>query len=156
MFWSGAAGTGRVGLLGLIVLAGLATGCGEPAVPEFDGPRTLGGEEVPAATLNRGRDLYLKLCISCHGAKGDGKGPAASGLQPRDFTAADFRQKSTQGDALPTHDDLVRMIREGAVDRGMPAWNGLPEQDLDALAHFIKTFSSRWSGSGAAGDDTGA
>ncbi len=140
----------RRGLVALLVLAGQATGCGDSAIPEFEGPRNLGGEEIPAATLNRGRDLYLKLCVSCHGAKGDGQGPAASGLDPRDFTTAQFRNKSTQGDALPTHDDLTRMIREGAVDRGMPAWNGLPEQDLDALAHFIKTFSPRWSEPGAA------
>lgn len=133
-----------------LTLAMLLCACTESGIGKFHGSRTLGGEEVSAETLNRGRELYLKYCVSCHGAKGDGQGPAASGLEPRDFTAADFRSKSTEGDALPTHEDLVRMISEGAVDRGMPAWNGLRDEDLDALAHFIKTFSPRWSEARAA------
>jgi len=140
--WWRRAGAG----IGAVTCAFACSPAGGSSKIAFDGPQRLGGEHVSAAELERGREVYRKLCRSCHGEQGGGDGPAASHLRvaPRDFRAAAFRYKSTPDDALPTHADLVAVIRDGRSDNGMPPWSGLPREDLDAVAHYIKTFSPRW------------
>lgn len=124
----------------------LLSGCDSGASPEFTAPQNLGGEEISAATLNQGQLLFRRYCASCHGVEGDGAGPAGVGLEPppRDFRSGAFLYKSTSGDALPSHEDLRESIRKGKPERGMPGWAGLRDDDLDALAHYLKTFSPRW------------
>jgi mono/diheme cytochrome c family protein len=112
--------------------------------PHFTEPMTLGGRKVEPETLNQGRDLYNMHCVSCHGEDGSGNGPAAKSLKfpPRDFREASFSFVA-DGD-LPSHEQLVDRISTGAPERGMPPWKGMREEDLSALADFIKTFSPRW------------
>lgn len=116
----------------------------EAPPPPFTEAKVLGGVTVPAETLNAGQKLFNRYCASCHGYEGDGKGPGARGLDARDFRTANFLYKSTPGDALPTDADLAATIRNGKVDRGMPAWVGLRDEDVTALVSYIKTFSPRW------------
>lgn len=129
----------------LVLLVCSSVSCRDPE-PQFTAPMTLGGREVPAEVLERGARIYQMRCASCHGSDGSGKGPAGGSLRvkPRDFEEAQFRHKSTPGDALPTDEDLARVIREGLVEQGMPAWPGLSAEDLDALIQYLKTFSPRW------------
>lgn len=127
-------------------LAGFALlGCGA-APQEFTAPLVLGGREIAPERLNEGHRLYRNYCASCHGLDGRGGGPAAQQLRvaPRDFSSAELTRKSTPGAALPTHEDLREAIRAGAPERGMPGWEGLRTEDLDALADYVKTFSPRW------------
>lgn len=128
----------------LAVFMGLI-GCVEPE-PKFSAPMTLGGRQVPAEVLNRGHRTYNLYCASCHGADGSGQGNAARSLstKPRDFRQAAFKYKSTDGDALPTDDDLSQTILQGRVETGMPAWNGLTPEDRTAVIQYLKTFSPRW------------
>ena len=35
------------------------------------------------ASIQRGKEIYEKKCTLCHGDKGDGKGPASAGLNPK-------------------------------------------------------------------------
>ena len=132
----------------IVVPLVVATSCGAPNEPRFGEPMVLGGAEVSAATLNQGHRLYTRYCASCHGVDGSGQGPAAVSLAhaPRDFRKAQFMRKSTPGAELPSHADLVGVIRDGWAERGMPSWRGLRGPDLDALAHYVKTFSGAWSG----------
>ena len=120
----------------------LACDSGKPAFAEG---MTLGGRDVSAQTLNNGHDLYRKHCVSCHGEGGGGDGPAARSLKfpPRDFRTAEF---SFAADGqLPSHEMLIERIRTGVPERGMPPWHGMRDEDLGALADYIKTFSPRWS-----------
>lgn len=125
-------------LLSLMML-----GCGGKE-PYFTEPMVLGGRKVEAETLERGRDLYGMHCVSCHGEDGSGNGPAAKSLKfpPRDFREAAFSFVAP-GD-LPSHEQLVEHISSGTPERGMPPWKGMREEDLSAVADFIKTFSPRW------------
>jgi mono/diheme cytochrome c family protein len=141
-----------VGLWGL----SFGTGC-EGGPPPFTGPRTLlrAGQaplEVPADTLNHGMKLFNRYCASCHGYEGGGDGSAARNLdpKPRDFRAEQFLYMSTGDGALPSDSDLKATIRNGVTSRGMPAWGGMQEADLDALVSYIKTFSPRWQAPAAA------
>jgi len=34
-------------------------------------------------SLQKGKEIYEKKCALCHGTKGDGKGPAGAGLNPK-------------------------------------------------------------------------
>ena len=54
----------------------------------FNQPVKLGGKVVSASVLTEGERSYDLYCRACHGDKGDGKGPAATGVRPppRDFT----------------------------------------------------------------------
>lgn len=90
-----------------------------------------------------GQQLYQKYCSQCHGDKGDGQGYATPYVlpKPRDFTTAKFKVRTTPTGALPTHQDLVSIIRRGMPYTSMPAWPDLTDQEVSALAYYIKSFS---------------
>jgi mono/diheme cytochrome c family protein len=99
------------------------------------------------AQRESGKQLYLKYCSQCHGEKGDGEGYATPHLRPRprDFTTGKFKIRTTPNGALPTHQDLVNIIRRGMPYTSMPAWPTLSDQEVSDLSHFIKTFSAEFS-----------
>ena len=100
------------------------------------------GKDVEA----RGRAVYERRCIGCHGVRGDGNGQAATFLspRPRDFTAAVFKFRSTPSGTLPTEGDLYRTVTRGVRWTAMPTWHELPDKDRVAAVAYITTFSSRW------------
>ena len=75
------------------------------------------------AQRESGKKLYLQNCSQCHGEKGDGQGYATPHLfpQPRNFTLGKFKVRTTPNGALPTHQDLVNVIRRGMPYTSMPA-----------------------------------
>jgi mono/diheme cytochrome c family protein len=99
------------------------------------------------AQRESGKKLYLQYCSQCHGEKGDGEGYATPHLypRPRNFTTAKFKVRTTPNGALPTHQDLVNVIRRGMPYTSMPAWPALSDQQVSDLAHFITTFSADFS-----------
>ena len=99
------------------------------------------------AQRESGKKVYLKNCSQCHGEKGDGEGYAAPHLRPRprNFTTGKFKIRTTPNGALPTHQDLVNIIRHGMPYTSMPAWPNLADQDVSDLAYFITTFSADFS-----------
>jgi mono/diheme cytochrome c family protein len=109
--------------------------------------RTQGPDVGTEAQRESGKNLYLKYCVQCHGEKGDGDGDATSHLlpRPRDFTQAKFKVRTTPNGALPTHQDLVNIIRLGMPYTSMPAWPDLTDQEVSDLAYFIKTFSASFA-----------
>jgi mono/diheme cytochrome c family protein len=117
------------------------------------GVRTMGsvraqGPDVGTeAQRESGKNLYLKYCSQCHGEKGDGEGYAAPHLlpKPRDFTRGAFKVRTTGSGALPTHQDLVSIIRRGMPYTSMPAWPEFSDQEVSDLAYFIKTFAPGFS-----------
>jgi cytochrome c oxidase cbb3-type subunit 2 len=94
----------------------------------------------------RGKEVYERRCIGCHGVKGDGNGPAAAFLnpRPRNFTVGAFKFRSTPSGSLPTDGDLYRTLTRGVRWTAMPTWHEIPEKDRIAVITYIKTFSSRW------------
>jgi len=109
--------------------------------------RAQGPDLGTEAQRESGRTLYLKYCSQCHGEKGDGEGYASSHLlpRPRNLTTGQFKVRTTANGALPTHQDLVNIIRRGMPYTSMPAWPALSNQQVSDLAYFIKTFSSDFS-----------
>jgi mono/diheme cytochrome c family protein len=95
----------------------------------------------------RGKRLFERFCVSCHGERGDGRGYSAKWLEPRprDFTRGVFKCRSTPTGALPTDDDLLRTLREGLAHTDMPRWAILGERDLRAVLLTVKSFSQRFA-----------
>ncbi|MEN8132427.1 MAG: c-type cytochrome, partial [Pseudomonadota bacterium] len=90
-------------------------------------------------------DIYAHRCKGCHGAEGDGLGPAAERLNPppRDFTLGMYKFKSSGFEEfLPNDDDLLRMIRDGMAGTAMPGWGDvLSDRDMADLVVYIKTLA---------------
>jgi cytochrome c oxidase cbb3-type subunit 2 len=107
---------------------------------------TRAGAVDSAALRSEGAVVYATHCAGCHGANGDGRGPAAEMLivKPRDFTKGIFKFRSTPSAQLPTTDDLYRIISEGVYGTAMPAWNLLSERERYAVIEFIKTLYPGW------------
>jgi len=109
--------------------------------------RAQGPDLGTEAQRESGKKLYLNYCAQCHGEKGDGEGYAAPHLRPRprNFTAGKFKIRSTPTGALPTHQDLVNIIKRGMPYTSMPAWPHLTDQQVSDIAYFITTFSPDFS-----------
>ncbi len=109
--------------------------------------RVMAQDVGTEAQRESGKQLYLKNCSQCHGEKGDGEGYATPHLfpQPRNFTMGKFKVRTTPNGALPTHQDLVNIIRRGMPYTSMPAWPTLSDQQVSDLAYFITTFSPNFS-----------
>jgi mono/diheme cytochrome c family protein len=105
--------------------------------------RAAGPEIGTDAQREAGRKLYAKNCSQCHGDKGDGEGYASPHLfpRPRNFTTGKFKIRTTPNGALPTHQDLVNIIKRGMPYTSMPAWPNLSDAELSDLAYFLTTFS---------------
>ena len=100
----------------------------------------LGG--CAADPAERGRHLYDRYCAICHGEAGDGRGPSAAFLwpPPRDFRSAQFKYAGGADGALPTDEELARVVRQGLAGTAMQPWD-LPDAELALILDHIKTFS---------------
>ncbi len=95
---------------------------------------------------SRGKVLYERYCLSCHGARGDGRGETAEWLsvKPRDFRQGVFKWRSTPSGSLPLVSDLEKRIAEGVYGTFMPSWYAIGHRARLDLIAYIQTFSPRW------------
>jgi mono/diheme cytochrome c family protein len=94
----------------------------------------------------RGKVVFERYCLSCHGELGNGAGEYAEFItpKPRDFRQGTFKWRSTPSGSLPLVSDLNKTIRDGLYGTNMPTWFAIGERNrLDAIA-YIQTFSPRW------------
>ena len=118
-----------------VAVAAFAFALSVPAVAQPD----LGTDAERAL----GEKVYVKWCAQCHGDDGAGKGTAAPFLlpAPRDFTSAKYQIRSTPTGALPTDEDMARVISEGIPGTAMPAFPDLTEAEIDGTVAYLKSFS---------------
>jgi cytochrome c oxidase cbb3-type subunit 2 len=105
----------------------------------------VGAQSAPAS---RGREVYERHCVECHGVAGKGDGPAAHLMtpRPRDFTTGRYKIRTTETGSVPTDDDLLRSVRQGLYGSAMPAWQQvLPDEDIRAVVEYVKAFSPRFA-----------
>jgi DMSO reductase family type II enzyme heme b subunit len=94
---------------------------------------------VPAE-LRGGKAVYDQHCAACHGAQGDGNGPATVWLfpKPRNFNAGLFKIQSTPAGSLPTDEDLYQSVTRGLPGSSMPSFTYLSEQERRAVVQYVK------------------
>jgi mono/diheme cytochrome c family protein len=87
-------------------------------------------------SIQKGKEIYEQKCALCHGVKGDGKGPASAGLNPK---PTNF--KDSHGEMMTDGEHFWKIT----TGKGpMPSY----EKDLSAgdrwhVINYINTFSKR-------------
>ena len=93
---------------------------------------------LPASGIDgdasKGKPIYEKNCLICHGPQGRGDGPMGKSLNPPAPNCA-----SPESQRKPDA-ELLKVIREGHPESAMTAWKGtLSEQQfLDVLSYVRK------------------
>jgi len=93
----------------------------------------------PSAELKqKGQQLYLNNCSSCHGQEGEGNGPASLALnpKPRNF-------KSTEGWKYErNYYGMYKTLQEGIPNTAMTAYEFLPAADRVAIISHVLTLGN--------------
>ena len=86
-------------------------------------------------TISQGEKVAKVNCVSCHGNKGKGDGPAAVALNPK---PADWTSNRVQD--MPDGEIFWKIT----TGRGpMPPWRHLPENDRWAIVRYIRTLAGK-------------
>lgn len=98
------------------------------------GPFSLNGDAA------KGETKFKLLCVSCHGEKGGGDGPAAAALNPKPAAFND----ATRATAI-TDEYVYNMIKEGGAANGrsplMVSWKGaMTDQEIRDVAAYVRSF----------------
>ena len=96
-------------------------------------PVPLAPKQAPDRT--RGAALYAENCASCHGANGNGLGPAAKGLDPAPIAFTDAERARERSLFA-----LYQVIEQGIDGTAMPSFSSLPADDRWALAFHAGSF----------------
>jgi cytochrome c oxidase cbb3-type subunit 2 len=96
---------------------------------------------VTPELVEQGLKLYKQDCAQCHGAKGQGNGPAMSGVthgsRPRDFTNGLFKRGSSL-------EDIYLTLRTGLDGTPMLSFaRALTNDQSWAAAAYVRTFITR-------------
>ncbi|MET0514692.1 MAG: cytochrome c [Nitrospiraceae bacterium] len=92
-------------------------------------------QEFPA-DVTRGKAVYERHCVSCHGISGGGDGPEARSLT---VPPANFHRFSSY---LKSDEQLQRTIEYGVVFSPMHSWQGqLTETEIRDVLEYIRLLS---------------
>ena len=89
--------------------------------------------EATKASVEKGKEVYEKKCSSCHGTKGDGKGPLSSGLNPK---PTNFR--GSHGEKMSDGEHFWKITNGRGA---MPSYaKDLTEEERWHVINYINTF----------------
>lgn len=110
-----------------------ATGSTPSTSAEAPATETPADAAAPVADEAKlGAQVYSARCALCHGAGGQGDGPASAGLNPKPRNHTDKAYMSTL-----TDEQILAVIRNGKGT--MPAWGKvLSEAELNAVAKHVR------------------
>jgi high-affinity iron transporter len=107
------------------------------------GVRGLSAEPVVAPQpspqlIETGKAAYQERCVTCHGATGEGNGPAGAYLtpRPRNFKAEEFKRGSKPEQAYGT-------ITDGIPNTAMPSFASLSPEERWALAYYVLSLKAK-------------
>ena len=101
----------------------------------FDGAERRAEPSAAAASVARGRTLFVERCASCHGSEGHGGGPVGKFFPPAPDLGYPVIQAHPDGYLYAT------LLLGG---RAMPiVREGLSQTDLWDLVHFVRTIKPK-------------
>jgi len=84
--------------------------------------------------LKEGKKLYRKNCSTCHGTRGNGKGPIGNSLEPKPTSFLHVSYTSQQ----PDH-NFYWAVREGSPGTAMPPFKGqLKEDEIWKIIAYLR------------------
>lgn len=95
-------------------------------------PDTLA--HAAAGDARKGKAVYEKSCVLCHGPQGRGDGPVGKTINPpaADFTSAASKKK--------TDAELLATIENGRPPTAMVGWKGqLSEAEIQDVLAYVKS-----------------
>lgn len=85
-----------------------------------------------------GAEVFAQNCVTCHGPKGDGDGPAAAGLNPKPRKLSDKAVMSKLSD-----EQIATVIKKGGPAVGksplMPPWAQFDDATVKGLVAHIRS-----------------
>jgi len=100
-------------------------------------PLALMAQDYPG-DVTRGKAVYERHCLACHGAGGWGDGPKAGSLK---IAPADFHRFSS---FLKSDEELLRTIEHGVVYSPMHSWRGtLTDGEMEDVLAYIRLLSQQ-------------
>lgn len=95
------------------------------------------GQDYPP-DLVRGKVVYERHCLKCHGPAGRGDGPAADSLT---VPPANFHRFQS---FLKSDEELLRTIEHGIVFSPMHSWRGqLTDEEMQDVVAYIRHLSQQ-------------
>ena len=93
--------------------------------------------KADAASIAKGKKIYMERCAICHGEKADGKGASASALNPPPANFLDKKYMAANSDG-----DLFSKTANG---RGMmPRWDiVLEENDVWSVVNYLRSLGKK-------------
>lgn len=90
-------------------------------------------EVAPVAwpSLKRGKQLFAQNCVTCHGERGGGDGPAGVSLDPKPANFLDDHMKEI------SPFQAFNTIRLGVPGTGMPSFHALSDKEAWDLAFYV-------------------
>ena len=103
----------------------------------------IGGDLVSAHGAEEASTIFRDRCATCHGATGNGDGPAAAVLNPKPKDFQDCGAMSKVAD-----EQLFNAIKDGGQSVGlsplMPAWSAsVTDSQIHALVAYVRNFCKR-------------
>ncbi len=86
----------------------------------------------------KGKDSYVKLCVTCHGETGAGDGPVGAalpeGMKPRNFQKDEFKFATDLA-------KFTKLVKEGGAAVGlnalMPAQADVTDEDIANIYAYV-------------------
>ncbi|MDT3775972.1 c-type cytochrome [Nitrospira sp. MA-1] len=105
-----------------------------PPAQRDDQTDTPGQSSIQSGDSQKGKSLYERHCVTCHGPGGKGDGPIGPVLVP---PAANLTLLGKQSDKT-----ILDTLRKGRPGTAMPAWeHDLNPQELNHLLSFLRTLT---------------
>ncbi|MDA7640447.1 c-type cytochrome [Opitutaceae bacterium] len=91
--------------------------------------------EPTKENLAMGRDIFYRMCVTCHGMDGKGQTDTARTLvtKPSDFTLGEFRYGQADG-------NLFNVVQNGSPNGMVPYKDALEDDKIWQLVHYIRSF----------------
>jgi len=118
-------------LVALLALAAAKTWQAPEEAKKVKNPVQAAPESIAA-----GKNIFDEKCFTCHGIKGDGKGPAGAALNPPPANFADKKMMDSMTDG-----ELFWKLSNGDGGAMAPQKNAYSEADRWNLVNYIRTFT---------------